>query len=101
MGKQCEYSKSDGTRCEAFAVKGSIHCFTHDDASKEAKKKAVKKGGSHKIEYIPEPIQITSILDVIDALIYVANEVLAKRMTTERANCAVRALSTLAGILKP
>lgn len=41
---QCQYIKSDGKQCGAYAVSRSQFCFSHDPANKKKHLNAVKKG---------------------------------------------------------
>ncbi len=46
---QCQFIKSDNTRCRANHIKGSSFCFRHNPASKEAGLVASSKGGQNRV----------------------------------------------------
>lgn len=45
---QCEFTKPDGTRCRAMALRDAKHCLCHDEQSRGIWKDAIKKGGLQK-----------------------------------------------------
>ena len=101
MEKQCEFMKQDGTRCGAYAVKGSKYCFMHDPESAEAKQEAVRRGGSHKRERKLQPFVIKNHSDLSKSFVDTANAVLTGDLTPKEANSVLRALSALADFCKP
>lgn len=44
----CQYTKSDGSRCHAYAVHGSRFCFAHDPKSAVERQAARVKGGQER-----------------------------------------------------
>jgi len=63
---QCQFIKSDGTRCEANSVNGSEYCFSHNPDFKDAKLAAVIRGGLNRKHYeaYGEPIVIEKPEDI-------------------------------------
>jgi hypothetical protein len=77
-GKKCKYLFEDGSRCNAYALKGKDYCFSHDPESKEAKALAVRKGGlvkQIKINGELQTIDIKTPEDVVTLLGQTINEV--------------------------
>ena len=86
---QCKFIKSNGKQCNANAMRDSGFCFTHNPATKEAKKEAVTKGGkSPKKNYNPLlPVKIEDSADVAQLLSKTINEVRAGEIDLRVANC--------------
>lgn len=101
----CTHTKTDGNQCQAKAIKGSALCFSHNPATKEAKKKAVTKGGRAKEIHIDEPVfanelDFGSAEGIKDALQHVAYAIGNKNLTPARGNALVYACNVSLSILK-
>lgn len=86
---QCKFIKPNRERCKANAIENSDFCFSHNPEMREAKRKAVIKGGkSPKKNYNPlEPIEIKNNKDVVKLISQVINEVRQGKIEIRVANC--------------
>jgi hypothetical protein len=86
---QCKFTKPNGKRCKANAMRNSEFCFTHNPVMKKAKKEAVIKGGkSPKKNYNPlPPVELTDNKSVASLLAQVINEVREGEIDLRVANC--------------
>lgn len=75
---KCTYIKPNGERCEAFAIKNSQYCFTHDPSKKEERTLAVKKGGLVKKRILldnKEEVMLNDLKDAKEFLSRLINDV--------------------------
>jgi len=75
--KHCKATKDDGQPCEAWAIKSSDYCFTHDPNASERRIEARSKGGqalSRNLNPL-EPMSITNPQDVVVLLADTINHV--------------------------
>lgn len=81
--KHCNYIKSDGTKCKAFAVKDDNFCFSHSEKYSEQHKQAVLNGGkSLKRSYTDkEPVYLRNNEDAVYLIEQVINEVRANKLS--------------------
>lgn len=88
-GKQCNFSKSNGERCKAWAMADCEFCFTHNPETRADKLEAVIKGGkAPKKNYRPLPvIRINNTNDVVGLLATTINEVRGGIIDIRVANC--------------
>jgi hypothetical protein len=86
---RCSFIKPNKKQCSANAMKNSKYCFTHNPATKEAKKAAVTKGGkiSKKKSIILLPVDLAEPKDVVKLLAITINEVRKGVMELRQANC--------------
>lgn len=86
---QCKFIKSDGNKCEAWAMNGNNFCFSHNPEMEEAKKEAVIRGGqSPKKNFnLLSPVKIRNNKDVVGLVAKVINEVRQGIVDIRVANC--------------
>lgn len=88
---KCEYTKPDGTKCEAHATKESEFCYFHNpDISDEAKREAQSNGGKTKALKLQEALPELIISKPSDAVLLVADTISRVRAGTldiRTANC--------------
>ncbi len=89
----CQYQKS-GKRCQAYAMKESTFCFTHNPETKAKHLQAVRRGGSVKYAngLIPaEPLDLTTPKTLLPLLADTINRVRKVdsdgSIDVKRANC--------------
>lgn len=93
MGRKCKYIKSDGNRCQAFAIDGSDFCFSHcpNPEVKKAKHRAVVKGGQSEgykaLKLNLKPVSIRNAEDVILFLNEVINQLRGGKIPPKVASC--------------
>jgi len=98
---RCVCVKSDGTRCDANARRGSTYCFFHDPESTSDREAARKKGGrerSRKAAVLPADTPdraLTTASDVTALLAETINKVRRGELDTRISN----AVGYLASIL--
>ncbi|MFI5144068.1 MAG: hypothetical protein ACHQJ4_00600 [Ignavibacteria bacterium] len=83
--KECQYIKSDSTKCTSFAMNGSDFCYRHNpDIPQEEKINASSKGGQANEQYIETPlpaIKIEKMTDVVTVLADSINQVRAGKIS--------------------
>lgn len=88
---KCEFIKSDGQKCEAYAVKETKFCYFHNpDISDEEKREAQTNGGANRVLTLKEPLPVLPIANQDDAVLLVAdtiNRVRAGKLDIRTANC--------------
>lgn len=88
---KCEFIKTDGTKCEAHAVKGSEFCYFHNpDISDEEKREAQSNGGKTKALRINEPLPELALTMPDHAVLLIADTISRVRAGTldiRTANC--------------
>ena len=85
---ECQFIKTDGRKCQAYAVDGSNYCFWHDPKLSQKRAAARKKGGfnrhvgkrSNRSSYDVETIQ-----DVMEILKDALNDALLLENSQSRA----------------
>lgn len=78
MNNQCQFIKKNGKRCEAFTIKNSNYCFSHNPDLKKEKMLAVKKGGLAKKRFLlnyQDKVVLETAKDAKNFLALVINEV--------------------------
>src|SRR3989338_4935628 len=83
---QCEYTREDGTQCQANSVLGSSLCFSHDPSLTEAKMIAVKKGGENRklVQVYGEEISLEKPSDIKKLMGDVINLILTGKMPSSQ-----------------
>jgi hypothetical protein len=100
-GRQCEYTKPDGTRCRARALANGPHCFFHAEETAEARQSARRRGGktrSKAAAVLPTDtpdVPLATVGDVVSLLAMSINEVRKGAIDAKVAN----ATGYLAGVL--
>jgi len=88
---KCKLYKSDGTKCEAWAMQDSEFCYLHNpEITEEEKKEMQSRGGRANIIKILEPlppVKLKNGNDVIALLEDTINKVRAGEMDLKVANC--------------
>lgn len=88
---KCEFIKTDGTQCEAHAIKDSEFCYFHNpDISDEEKREAQSNGGKTKALRINEPLPDIILAKPDDAILLIADtirRVRAGELDIRTANC--------------
>jgi len=88
---KCEFIKPDGTKCEAYAVKGSEFCYFHNpDISDEEKREAQSNGGKTKALTLKEPLPELVLAEPADTVLLIADtisRVRAGKLDIRTANC--------------
>jgi len=88
---KCEFIKPDGTKCEAYAIKGSEFCYFHNpDISDEEKKEAQSNGGKTKALTLKEPLPELVLAEPADTVLLIADtisRVRAGKLDIRTANC--------------
>jgi hypothetical protein len=88
---KCEFIKTDGTQCEAHAIKDSEFCYFHNpDISDEEKREAQSNGGKTKALRINEPLPEIILAKPDDAILLIADtirRVRAGELDIRTANC--------------
>jgi hypothetical protein len=80
---QCNKIKSDGTRCNAQAIRSKKCCFMHSSAYKQQRLTAQRNGGlarKHTQRYISEDIKLESPKDVQKLIEVTLNSLLRGKM---------------------
>lgn len=90
---QCNYTKSDGSKCQAQAVvDGDGFCFVHSEnpAIIERRKKSQAEGGKNGRKHKDPPIEIetnlSSMKNVVNILSFVVGSVLKNEISPRKAN---------------
>ena len=88
---KCEFIKTDGVKCEAYAVKGSEFCYFHNpDISDEEKREAQSNGGKTKALTLKEPLPELVLAEPADTVLLIADtisRVRAGKLDIRTANC--------------
>jgi len=88
---KCEFIKPDGTKCEAYAIKGSEFCYFHNpDISDEEKKEAQSNGGKTKALTLKEPLPELVLAEPADTVLLITDtisRVRAGKLDIRTANC--------------
>jgi len=88
---KCEFIKPDGTKCEAYAIKGSEFCYFHNpDISDEEKREAQSNGGKTKALTLKEPLPELVLAEPADTVLLIADtisRVRAGKLDIRTANC--------------
>ncbi|MEK7537261.1 MAG: hypothetical protein AAB584_02350 [Patescibacteria group bacterium] len=87
--KFCQFIKTDGEKCEAWAMTNNDFCFSHNPEMDEAKKESVIRGGqSPKKNFNPlPPVKVKDSKDVVKLVSQVINEVRQGIIDIRVANC--------------
>ena len=89
--KKCKHKKSNGKKCNAYAMSGSEYCYSHNPKiSKKEKKESQSRGGKNNATILNEsldPIEIKSSKDVPDLIIDTINKVRSGELEIRIANC--------------
>ena len=87
--KKCIFTKSDGNKCQANAMKESQFCFSHNPDMEEERKSAVSRGGSSpRRNYKPlPPVKIESTKDIVNLISTTISEIRAGSIELRVANC--------------
>ena len=88
---KCEFIKPDGTKCEAYAIKGSEFCYFHNpDISDEEKREAQSNGGKTKALTLKEPLPELVLAEPADTVLLITDtisRVRAGKLDIRTANC--------------
>jgi hypothetical protein len=88
---KCEFIKTDGTKCEAHAIKDSEFCYFHDpNISDEEKREAQSNGGKTKALTLKEPLPELVLAKPEDAVLLITDTISRVRAGTldiRTANC--------------
>ena len=89
---KCSFIKSDGTRCNANAIKGSNLCINHNPEYAEIKSLAVIKGGTNRREpptSFGEDIVVNNPDDIMKLLANTLNLVWTGQMSTNNVSGSI------------
>ena len=64
MSNTCSATTRGGASCQAFPIRGSEYCFTHDPVVSEARQSARRLGGQRGRRSVPDRVPIRSVEDV-------------------------------------
>lgn len=96
---KCQFTKQNGEKCQADAMKDSQYCYLHNpDIPEEEKKQNQAKGGKGNLVKINKPlppVRINTPYDVVTFLTETINQVRSGELDVRVAN----ALAYLAGHL--
>jgi len=100
----CEHIKTDGNQCQAKPIKGSVLCFSHNPKTKNAKQRAVQKGGqAKKVE--PQCIfsavpKLNERQDILDVLSITIQSIGNGDISSQQGNAIVYATNTALSVLQ-
>jgi hypothetical protein len=92
---RCAFIKADGGRCGGYAIRGSVHCFSHAEEVKEARQEARQRGGEAKKAPLPSlpPLPLRNFDDVNTAIEDAHNALRAGKIGAREAYAALRAIN--------
>jgi hypothetical protein len=96
--KKCQYILTDGSRCQAWALKGKTLCFSHSPETKEAKLLAVRKGGQSKEIEIKSPLEKIKV-DTPRDVIYLVSKIIEEVRSGQIDVRVASGLGYLSGVL--
>ena len=90
---QCEFTKEDGTNCDAQAVKDDVLCFVHTNLPTIVGKRDLgrqeggRNGRKMMLHPASEEIRVKNAQQVVKLLEQTINDVRMNRMAVNQANC--------------
>lgn len=85
---KCKFVKLNNEQCNANAMKEAEFCFTHNPETREAHRKATKRGGLVGIHRSNlSPVRIKAMKDAVALLEDTVNRVRSGEMEIRVANC--------------
>lgn len=85
---QCQFTKPNREKCNAYAVKNDVFCFAHSQKHKEEYTQAIHKGGkSLKRSYIDQPpILLRNNEDIVYLIEQTINSMRENKISTKTAS---------------
>lgn len=88
---QCNFVKSDGTKCNAKAITNSDHCYFHSaEIPNSERKEARARGGKANAITVHDPlppVTINGVKDVVKLLESTINDVRSGQLDVKIGNC--------------